>query len=139
MKYRVAELEGARLDAAVAHTLGWKVWEEYGLHDGYPVWLTGDKESPTYSLFKPSFAWRDAGPIIERERIAIYHEQHAMGRETSWVAGFHLKVCDGHVYSEDTSDGASIELDHAASGPTPLIAAMRAYVASKFGEEVELP
>lgn len=24
-------------------------------------------------------------------------------------------------------------------GPTPLIAAMRAYVASKFGDEVELP
>lgn len=26
-----------------------------------------------------------------------------------------------------------------ASGPTPLIAAMRAFVASKLGEEVEVP
>ena len=61
----------------------------------------------------PSIDWAQGGPIIEREGIAL--GQTGDG----WEA-----TCDGCIY---------------ISGPTPLIAAMRCYVASKLGEEVEVP
>jgi hypothetical protein len=57
--------------------------------------------------------WRFFGPIIEREGITLTHQQ------TQWVA--------------QTDD------DVFAYGPTPLIAAMRCYVASKLGDEVDVP
>ena len=58
--------------------------------------------------------WSQGGPLIEREGISIY-------RMTSdWSAAYNP--------SGATQDG-----------PTPLIAAMRCYVASRLGEEVEVP
>ena len=56
--------------------------------------------------------WKQGGPIIEREGIAI-------GK--SW---------EGWKAFTETSGG---------EGPTPLIAAMRCYVASKLGDEVDVP
>ena len=63
--------------------------------------------------WKPSTDWSQGGPIIEREGLTITHQQN------QWAA--------------QTDD------DLFAFGPTPLIAAMRCYVASKLGDEVELP
>jgi hypothetical protein len=54
--------------------------------------------------------WSLAGPIIEREGLTITHQQN------QWAA--------------QTDD------DLFAFGPTPLIAAMRCYVASKQGEQM---
>ena len=61
-----------------------------------------------------SSKWSQGGPIIERECIAL----KALAAEpVYWRAG---------------TFGTSI-------GPTPLIAAMRCYVASKLGDEVDIP
>lgn len=122
MQYRTSDLSGHLLDAAVAKALGWKV-------DG--AWCT-DPARPNDSLrlgepgpwaegdhFAPSTDWRDAGPIIEREEIAIVR---CFGEWRAWLIGTRVH--------EDAADG---------SGPTPLIAAMRAFVASKLGETVEIP
>ena len=68
----------------------------------------------TLSRFKPSTDWAAAGPIIERERIDVY--------------GF-----DGEMW------GAEDNFRSRQYGETPLIAAMRCYVASKLGEEIKLP
>jgi hypothetical protein len=57
----------------------------------------------------PSTDWSQGGPIIEREGLTITHQQN------QWAA--------------QTDD------DLFAFGPTPLIAAMRCYVASKQGEQ----
>lgn len=62
-----------------------------------------------------AFDWGQAGPIIEREKIEL------IPKGTHWDA-FADEDC--HV---------------PYSGPTPLIAAMRCYVASQLGDEVELP
>lgn len=59
--------------------------------------------------------WSQGGPIIERERILI--EPHS---RTEWCATY---KCPDAIFD----------------GPTPLIAAMRCYVASKLGDEVEIP
>lgn len=66
--------------------------------------------------FAPTANWEQGGPIIEREWIELgaYHDQ--------WRAVFHGE--DGSIYQD---------------GPTPLIAAMRCFVASHLGDEIEIP
>ena len=64
-------------------------------------------------VFHPSTDWSQGGPIIELEEIAI-------GKSTD-----HWKAFSG-------------EFD-LAEGPTPLIAAMRCYVASKLGDTIDVP
>ena len=64
--------------------------------------------------FKYSTDWAQGGPIIEREGIAIDF--------------------DGEAWTASDND---YPICHRAS--TPLIAAMRCYVASKLGDEVEIP
>lgn len=63
--------------------------------------------------YTPSTNWEQGGPIIERERIATWG--------------------DGNLYWEAECGWAW------GKGPTPLVAAMRCYVASKLGDEIELP
>jgi len=61
----------------------------------------------------PATDWAQGGAIIERERIAMFIEY-----PNDWCA----------------TDG-----NRRMAGETPLIAAMRCYVASKLGDEVQLP
>lgn len=64
---------------------------------------------PRYSI-----DWEYGGPIIERERIELKDDGG-----TDWLA---------------SHNNESVEF-----GPTPLVSAMRCYVASKLGDEVEIP
>ena len=57
--------------------------------------------------------WSQGGPIIEREGLTLTHQADRWAAQT--------------------------DADLFAYGPTPLIAAMRCYVASKLGDEVDLP
>ena len=77
---------------------------------------------PELEGWSPSRSWHLAGPIIERERIELM----TVG-DGAWAAGICLERW------QVDAGGAT------AYGPTPLIAAMRAFAASKFGDEVELP
>ena len=70
-------------------------------------------------IWEPSTDWALGGPIIERERI-VTSPCSIISPGTPWVA--HSAV--GNVTTQ---------------GETPLIAAMRCYVASKLGDELELP
>ena len=72
--------------------------------------------------YEPSTNWAQGGPIIEREVISIScWAFHSM----PWKASIQKDDLDMPLYEE--------------YGPTPLIAAMRCYVASKLGDEIELP
>ena len=66
----------------------------------------------------PSTDWAQGGPLIERELIAVRFI--CEGRWESWWSGWPKSF-------------------QVVYGPTPLIAAMRCYVASKLGDEVEVP
>ena len=78
--------------------------------------LRGGKHSTTGS-FRYSERWDQAGPIIDREDITI----------RSWL-------------NEDFKTAyMNVEGAEWYHGPTYLVAAMRAYVASKLGDEVEIP
>ena len=65
----------------------------------------------------PSTDWKDAGPILERNMED---------------RGLQLLSLGAGRY--EARHGDAVE-----SGPTLLIAALRAYVAGRFGDEVELP
>lgn len=83
------------------------------------------KPFPIYCDGKPmskgdySTDWSLAGPIIEREKIGIV---------TSYKDA---NVWIGSIFEPDWKFNRA--------GPTPLIAAMRCYVASKLGDEVDVP
>lgn len=118
MRYAVEDLSGAKLDTAVAAALCWQrradVWQGRTSLDGR---VTRD-DMPAQALahtFCPSLYWQYGGPIIERERIALRPSAD------EWVADW--------MGERGTFVGL---------GPTPLIAAMRAFVASQLGDEVDL-
>lgn len=61
-----------------------------------------------------STSWSQGGPIIEQEGMTLMYQYG-----------------DGYDAYKHTG--------HKQRGPTPLIAAMRCYVASKLGDEVDIP
>ena len=106
------ELTGAALDWAVAKCLPDDTLAVYFDEDtGEP--LCRD-DWPDNQEFKPSTDWAQGGPIIERERIEV-------------------RPYDGIKWI------ATDNLTNHTVGPTPLIAAMRCFVASKLGDDVEIP
>jgi hypothetical protein len=64
--------------------------------------------------------WEHGGPIIEREGMQLRKRNDFHFPAPFWQAG---------QWSDITL----------VSGPTPLIAAMRCYVASKLGADVDVP
>lgn len=123
MKHKVSELEGALLDAAVAKAAG-LLWRTSADILRVEVQDTGGQWMP----FAPSLDGRDGIEIIDRVGIDL---EWAPNSGFAWWP----ESEDGDTWrgSAPTRDGLA-----AQTGPTPLIAAMRAYVASKFGEEVDL-
>ncbi len=113
MKIKTSELTGVQLDWAVAAANQLKVV----LHGkSIQVWLVDSltKEPEVLVNYRPSTSWSQGGPIIERERIVVQFGP-------LWTAVHHKR------------------LGQPSYGPTPLIAAMRCYVASKLGNEVDVP
>jgi hypothetical protein len=86
-------------------------WAVTKCETGQPL----DRNGPFLVAFKYSTDWAQGGPIIERECMYLEY------------SGIWRAYC--------TQNGNSFM----SVGATPLIAAMRCYVASKLGEEVEIP
>lgn len=129
-RYKVSELDGALLDAAVAEAEGlrWRVLEEADSPIGRRLTVAwpADHQMTMSSAeeYEPSTDWAAGGPIIERERIELCHKWQDDEPPSVWIAR-----CHGNFSLRRVSK----------KGRTPLVAAMRAYVAAKLGEEVELP
>ena len=72
-----------------------------------------------------SYAWSQGGPLIDREFIStVYDNDYGIWLAAKNVPAQSMFGFGGDFYQE---------------GPTRLIAAMRAYVVSKLGEEVDVP
>jgi hypothetical protein len=117
MQIKTSELTDVRLDWAV---LKCEV-STRGVHADYLMpsvfmYRIGEHD------FNYSTDWAQGGPIIEREEICLKKDQPPRIAAYEWNAWTMLK-----------SNAAS------GRGPTPLIAAMRAYVASQLGDEVDVP
>jgi hypothetical protein len=83
-----------------------------------------DVSVDTQLKFMPSTDWAQGGPIIEREGIQI---APMPAKGSTWCA-----ISLGRI-----KDRASAGNGTWVEGPTPLAAAMRAYVAAKFGTEIQ--
>lgn len=111
-KIKTSELTGSALDWAVAKCENFKCKVEI---EGI-VWLV-DSRGDISRNFNPSSNWSWGGPIIERECICICP---GGGKSSHWEASIEGEP----PYSE---------------GVTPLIAAMRCFVASRLGDKIEIP
>ena len=114
---KVSELTGAALDWAVAKCEGHNVFIK---HAPVQVMYT-PKGKRSWYIYTPSTNWAQGGPIIEREGINLDN----CAKNPQWSA---WTPAPDREYGEAQ-----------AFGPTPLIAAMRCYVASKLGDTVEVP
>jgi hypothetical protein len=118
---KTSELTGLALDWAVAQCEGYtdlhKIAGRMPHEPQLGIWPPR-KEYGVMDLWELSYStdWSDGGPIIERERINVDPSPD----NPEWYAYFD----NGGKWF---------------SGPTPLVAAMRCYVASKLGDEVKIP
>ncbi len=112
---KTSELTGAALDWAVtrAHQEGEPEFDYYIDHKNIVMEERGDLSW----VYSPSTNWAQGGPIIERENITLASPTPIASEWCAMLWGVKAKQ----------------------SGTTPLIAAMRCYVASKLGDEVEIP
>jgi hypothetical protein len=156
-KRKTSELTGAALDWAVAKCLDGEV----SITDERGGWLvvfqprtrgaTGGGSPFPPMFFNPSKDWAKGGPIIERENISVIRleDESIPDSEGFWQGKYLVQwgavIDDQHTpekqYGSQGDDwGQSYHVDSdAVIGPTPLIAAMRCYVAAKLSNEVEIP
>ena len=120
MKVKTHNLKGAALDWAVNEAQSYNT-SPLIVYDGCEG---EDRNKPRkYLATEGGFTidysnWAQGGPIIERENITLDMAARMETAPKEWGAN-----C-GHGYYW---------------APTPLIAAMRCYVASKLGDEIEIP
>ena len=86
--------------------------------------IVGEKNCPVF--FNPSMQWSDCGPLIEEYKVALWH--YADGG----IGPYHAYVAPKAEHFNEKTDERRF-----SKGPTPLIAACRCIVASKYGEEVD--
>jgi hypothetical protein len=114
MKIKTSELTGPALDWAVAKAQGKR-----------PSLFIYQQTGALAKEHNYSSDWSQGGPIIERERMQI-----APLPDKGWR---------GHWRSFNSADRREVWMDCFDEGITPLIAAMRCYVASKLGDTVDVP
>jgi len=131
MKIKVSEATGTMLDWLVAKCEGWD-------SEKYMMWPDIRKDAHgkvigimvpkgrSYIWFRPSTDWAQGGPIIEREEIELH----------KWAVDGWVAKATNYMFLNTPQEKPEFAEQY---GPKPLIAAMRCYVASKLGEEVEVP
>ncbi|NWF45390.1 DUF2591 domain-containing protein [Hydrogenophaga sp. D2P1] len=124
MKHKTSELSGSLLDAAVAKAECIEVAQCRG---GYLAYAESARiHAYSAKQYSPSTDWAQGGPLIEREEISLICP--LFDSRLKWIAGVNASV----------SSREALEMDHQQEGETALIAAMRCFVASKLGDEVDL-
>lgn len=119
MKIKTQDLIGAQLDWAVAKCEGWEC--EFSDEVSGPWLIPADgylNDERPLSGFTPSSDWAQGGPIIEREKM--YLNFGVLG--SPWEA-----VVPSRTFTL------------VSYGETALVAAMRCYCRSKFGDVIDIP
>jgi hypothetical protein len=133
---KTSELTGAALDWAVAKCESIEVsGNKRGLIFNALLTLGHiSRGQSSHQAYSPSSNWAQGGPIIEREGIDL---QCHLGY---WASSLwpNKPTTVTPVNAAKYRIGR-IKLSIRANGPTPLIAAMRCYVASKLGDEIDIP
>jgi hypothetical protein len=117
---KTSELTGAALDWTVAKAEG-QFYIDIKVGKAYSPAMVLDGPHGVVDMrngryFRPSTDWTQGGPIIEQERMML------------------VASSDGSNWQATRIRGAKAVTKN---GPTPLIAAMRCFVASQLGNEVD--
>lgn len=121
---KVSELSGTPLDYWVARAEGYDPEKEQViLHVDGTCRIAYHEDDDPDSRYNPSQSWMWGGPIIERAKIDLKSPPN-------------IDAPDEHIDWAASVDDRSVSYTVEWYGETPLLAAMRAYVASKFGKEV---
>jgi hypothetical protein len=110
---QVADLSGKQLDYWVAQAEGIEVKYTAAMEQ----WRVMGESTEIW--WEPHRNWAQAGPIIEREGI-----------------GFFRAESPGPEYGDEVWVASDAHDAFTCRGETPLIAAMRAFIATRFGAEV---
>jgi hypothetical protein len=129
IQMKTSELTGNALNYAVAKAQGFDVYKDEMLngHTMPGFWVSGYYPGDLNSWiqlehYTPSTSWMKGGPIIEREKIRFDD------------------LPDGGIRAFTRAKGKPVFItDCWDEGITPLIAAMRCFVASRLGDDVEIP
>lgn len=114
MKIRTKDLTLLQLDYAVAKANG---DESRLLFEGdSDQGITGMRFDPHHGKWSPSTNWYQAGPIIDQESIDVFSIRSGSG----WCAQTNMRVYNAY-------------------GDTIIEAALRCFVASRLGDEAEIP
>ena len=131
MKIKTSKLTDAALDWAVAKCLtGGEIFQCGRVAHQVVLHSVSGTTAPYFMkdsgvircAFEPSTNWSQGGPIIGRIKGL---------QLKNWLESKPETCCEVHIHN--------YEGDWIQFGPTPLIAAMRCYVASKLGDTVEIP
>lgn len=126
MQTMTRDLDGAALDLAVAMAQGRKeikIFAPSRPSDRGRIEVRYNPEPrASTARFNPTEDWQIAGPIIERERLQI--TTHGDDWVVSSPNPVEIDGCRRYVF---------------ASGSTALVAAMRCFVETKLGDEVDIP
>jgi hypothetical protein len=115
MIYHVDQAEGPVLDWMVAKAEGWIDDCNSWLHEATVCEVAEGS-------YHPSTDWSQGGPITDRLLGFL---------EKTWIEARAAQRCEAHL--------SNYEGHWVAFGPTRLIAAMRCFVASKLGLEIDVP
>ena len=127
MKIETEQLIDVALDWAVGHAMQYVTYGTLGWTVTLPVPSEPPTSSPPLPFpknFSPSTRWAQAGPLLQVEMM-----EHGMSLASADYE-------DGKFTSYYWSDSFK---DIEASGPTPLIAAMRTLVRRVLGDVVDVP
>ena len=122
MKVKTADLTGPALDWAVAKVEGLQGMLVDCGHVFFQRRKANGEDSGWVEFFRPSTDWSQGGPIIDRmfsEGLALQQGSPSAANQRCWAM-----------------PERQFRISH---GPSPLIAAMRCFVASKLGDEVDIP
>ena len=122
MKIKTADLTDAALDWAVKECKLASGYISIAMFNEAPALFKNESLYCGETWFNPSTNWAQGGPIINEERIEI----------TPWGVDGAWRARDFH----EPSPGVPCSEEF---GPTPLIAAMRCFVAAKLGKFVIVP
>ena len=99
--------------------LNWAVAKCYGYDEGWLLRQLTNPDPNTRAIQNFSTDWALGGPVIEQQGLLV--RPSFTDERDKWTS---ILWAPKAVFE---------------SGPTPLIAAMRCYVASKLGDEVKIP
>lgn len=128
MKTKTAELTGEALDFAVAKCEAYQYRYPWRQELDYRAWKSMKSAWGMHPDYSSDYA--AGGQIMDREKLSTEYDAH-------WELDPADPEDNGERWLARTNTYYAAAFSH--YGPTRLVAAMRCYVASKLGEEIDLP